>query len=104
MIALDTNILVYSVREDSPWHQAALACVRQIAEGSGPWAIAWPCVHEFLAIVTHPRIYQPPTPPVRALEQVEIWMESPSLRLLGELRGHWTELKRLITAGKIAGG
>jgi hypothetical protein len=24
--------------------------------------IPWPCLHEFLAIVTHPRIYAPYTP------------------------------------------
>lgn len=64
----------------------------------------WPCIHEFLAIVTHPRSYNPPTPTGKALEQVEIWMESPSLRLLGELKGHWKELKETLTAGRISGG
>jgi predicted nucleic acid-binding protein len=61
-------------------------------------------LHEFLAIVTHARIYDPPTPAAKALAQVEIWMESPSLHLLGELKGHWGELKRLVTTGKITGG
>jgi predicted nucleic acid-binding protein len=36
MIAVDSNLLVYAVREDSPWHQAALACLRRLAEGPGP--------------------------------------------------------------------
>lgn len=71
MIAIDTNILVYSVREDSPWHQAALACIRGVAEGAAPWAIAWPCVHEFVAVVTHPRIYRPPTRLADAVLQVD---------------------------------
>jgi predicted nucleic acid-binding protein len=52
MIAVDSNILAYSLREDSPWHRAALACVRSLAEGETVWAIAWPCVYEFLAVVT----------------------------------------------------
>jgi uncharacterized protein len=38
------------------------------------------------------------------LAQVEIWMESPSLRLLGEMKGHWKDLKEALTAGSIAGG
>jgi uncharacterized protein len=38
------------------------------------------------------------------LGQIDIWMESPSLRLLGELKGHWPELRRVISTGKIAGG
>ena len=57
MIAVDTNILVYAHREDSPWHDSAYASVVDLAEGRALWAIPWPCVHEFLAIVTHPRIY-----------------------------------------------
>ena len=70
MIALDANILVYAHREDSPWHEAATRCVTALAEGRGDWAIPWPCLHEFLAIVTHPRIYRPQTPPELALDQV----------------------------------
>ena len=27
-----------------------------------PWAIPWLCLHEFLAVVTHPRIFWRPTP------------------------------------------
>ena len=50
MIAVDTQIPVYSVRADSPFHFAA--CVRRLAEGSGPWAITWHNRHGFVAIVT----------------------------------------------------
>ena len=67
MIALDTNVLVYAHREDSPWHEAAHARVAELAEGRAPWVIPWPCLHEFLAIVTHPRIYGPPTPLAAAI-------------------------------------
>lgn len=62
MIAVDTNILVYAHREDSLFHEQAYACLESLANGGAPWAIPWPCLHEFLAIVTHPRIYRPPTP------------------------------------------
>jgi uncharacterized protein len=103
MIAVDANILVYSVRQDSPWHKAALACVRRLAEAPAAWAIPWPCVHEFLAVVTHPRIYRPPTPPANAVLQVDYWMESPSLRLIGEGPGYWDHLKSLLAAGKAVG-
>lgn len=103
MIAIDTNILVYSVREDSPWNKAARAAIVRAAGGRGLWAIPWPCIHEFLGVVTHPRIYKPPTPLRDAILQVEYWMESPNLRLLGEGPGHWDHLKPALLAGKIAG-
>ncbi len=104
MIALDTNLLVYSHRRDSPWFAPAVSLVRELAEGSAPWAIPWPCLHEFLAIVTNPRIYGPATPLAGAMRQVEVWIESPWLRLIGELQEHWTELARVLGAAKVQGG
>ena len=103
MIAVDTNVLVYTHRSDSDWHDRAARCLRSLAEGRAPWAIPWPCVHEFIAIVTHPRVYDPPTPIAVALEQVDAWMESPTLLLLGEGAEHWTTLRPLIAAGRVAG-
>ena len=103
MIAVDTNILVYAHREDSLFHEAAFRCVAQLAEAPATWAIPWPCVHEFIAIVTHPRIYTPPTPLPRALDQVDAWMESPTLALLAESAAHWPTLRAMLVAGRVAG-
>jgi uncharacterized protein len=103
MIAVDTNILVYAHREDSPFHDTALRRVAELAEGSAMWAIPWPCIHEFLAIVTHPRIYAPPTPLDRALDQVDAWLESPTLAVLAESGAHWLALWGLLAEGRVAG-
>jgi len=103
MIAVDTNILVYAHREDSVWHEPAYNTVRELAEGLSSWAIPWPCIHEFLAVVTHPNIYLPPTPLERALDQVEAWLESPNLILFSEDSGYWPEIRSLLAAGKVAG-
>lgn len=105
MIAVDSNILVYAHRKDSPFHQTAFLRLGELAEGSGTWGIPWPCVHEFLAIVTHPRIYAPPTPLDQALDQVDAWAESPTLTLLAEpAAGYWSTLRTLLTKGRIVGG
>jgi toxin-antitoxin system PIN domain toxin len=104
MIAVDTNILVYAHREDSPWHASAFRRMAELAEGRALWAIPWPCIHEFMAIVTHPRIYAPPTALAQALDQVEAWLESPSLSLLSESEGYWPELRQMVTVGKATGG
>jgi uncharacterized protein len=103
LIAVDTNILVHSHRSDSEWHEPALARVRELAEGRARWALPWPCVHEFLAIVTHPRIWDPPTPLQVAIDQVDAWLDSPSLVLLAENPGHWTELRDLLAVARIHG-
>jgi toxin-antitoxin system PIN domain toxin len=103
VIAIDTNILVYAHREDSPFHEAAFRCVAELAEGPAIWAIPWPCVHEFVATVTHPRIYAPPTPLDRALDQVDAWLESPTLILLTESATHWPTLRPLLAGSRVAG-
>jgi toxin-antitoxin system PIN domain toxin len=103
MIAVDSNVLVYAHREDSAWHEPAYACVLKLAEGRDPWAVPWPCLHEFLAIVTHHRIYAPPTPLAAALEQVRAWLESPSLILIGETEAYWQRLQGLLRSARVSG-
>ncbi|MBI4764276.1 MAG: PIN domain-containing protein [Deltaproteobacteria bacterium] len=103
MIAIDTNLLVYAHREDSLWYEAAYASIKGLAEGRTPWAIPWPCLYEFFSIVTHPRIYNPPTPMEKAIDQVEAWLESPSLILLSESTEYWTVLRDSILTGKVSG-
>jgi toxin-antitoxin system PIN domain toxin len=103
MIAIDTNILVYAHRRESAFHDNAKSVVRTCAEGADAWAIPWPCIHEFLAVVTNPRVFRQPTPLKAALDQVQSWCESPSLRLLAEDDGYWPILSKLVKAGDLRG-
>lgn len=103
MIAVDTNILVYAHRADSQWHGPAADCLKQLSEGGVPWLIPWPCIHEFIAIVTHARIYNPPTPLEVAIGQVEAWLESPGIVLASESSMHWETLESLLSRSRAAG-
>jgi uncharacterized protein len=101
VIALDTNILVYAHRKDSSFHARAAAFIRSWAEGPATWAIPWPCIHEFLAIVTNHRIFKSPTPLPAAIAQVEAWRQSPTLRLLAEDEGYWAALAGLLASSRV---
>ena len=103
MIAVDANILVYAHREDSEWHREALAALTGLANGTRRWAIPWPCVHEFIAIATHPSIYVPPTPLAMALAAIEVWLSASSCRAIGEGPDHFAVVKVLATKGRIQG-
>ena len=103
MIAVDTNILVYAHRRDSAFHEAARARLVELAEGRAAWALPWPCLHEFVGIVTHPRIYKTSTPLAKALGQVDAWLESPIVSLLAEGAQHWATLRPLLLASRVAG-
>ena len=103
MIAIDTNILVYAHRRDSPFYEPAAAAVRSLAESPSAWAIPWPCVHEFYSAATHPRIFDPPSRPAEAIAQVEAWLGSPSLVLLHEGPAYWPTLRTLLESGRVQG-
>lgn len=103
MIALDSNTLVYAYRADAPFHEGARARVRGLAEGAETWAIPWPCVHEFFAVVTNRRIFPEPSPAEHARDQIDAWLESPSVVTLAESSRHWATLSRLIDTGHVSG-
>jgi len=103
LIAADTNLLVYAHRADSNWHEPARASIQSLAEGRIAWGIPWPCVHEFLAIVTHSRIYSPPSTVESAIDQVQAWLESPVAELLGESETHWDILQQQLQNGQVRG-
>ncbi|MEO0592812.1 MAG: TA system VapC family ribonuclease toxin [Myxococcota bacterium] len=103
MIAFDTNVLIHAHRVDSPFYPRAVEAVSAAANSQQAWAIPWPCVDEFLAVSTHPRIFNTPSPPEAALEQVEAWLESPSLNLLSEDNGYFRGFSDLVRNGAVRG-
>ena len=103
MIAVDTNILVYAHRRDSAFHTAAMARIRELADGRMAWALPWPCIHEFYSVVTHPRIYAPPSTSDQAIGQIAAWLDSPSVVPVSEGPAYWPGLAGLLSKGKIAG-
>lgn len=82
MIAVDTNVLICADRAGMPQHAAALAVLRRLAEGREAWALPVFCVGEFLRVISHPRVFDPPTPSRDALGSLESLLASPSVRLL----------------------
>ena len=66
MIALDTNLLIYAHRSSVPEHRAAIRAIEQAAAGANGWAIPFPCVAEFWAVVTHPASSGRPSKPREA--------------------------------------
>lgn len=101
MIALDTNVLVYAHREDSPHHERAGAALRRLVDGGSPFGIPWPVVHEFAAVVTHPRIYDPPSDTAAALAAMSALAGVPHARFLAESADHLALLSRLLGPGVV---
>jgi toxin-antitoxin system PIN domain toxin len=82
VIAVDTNILVYAHRAELAKHEAASARLVALAEGPAAWALPVFCLGEFLRVVTHPRLFDPPFSAAEACRALERVLESPSLDVI----------------------
>ena len=103
MQAIDTNILVYAEIISSPHHRIARKILTNLAEGAVPWAIPWPCVYEFLRVVTHPRVYHPPIPLKVVLPDLRRILDSPTLMLLNETPNHTEVMMSVIEEAGVSG-
>jgi hypothetical protein len=61
-------------------------------------------LHEFLSIVTHPKIFRPASSYEQALDQVDAWLASPVAHILHSNAQHWRLLSDLTRKAKLQGG
>ena len=96
--------MIYAHREDSDFHENALSSLVALAESGNRWALPWPCLHAFLAITTHPRIFDPPTPMEMAIEALKSWLvPSMGCEVIGEELGYFDVLSDLVVNARITG-
>ncbi len=96
MQAVDTNVLIYAEISSSTHHIQARKILKGLAEGAVPWAIPWPCIYEFIRVVTHPRVFHPPTPIDIVLKDLQGLLDSPSVMLLAETDRHISVLRNVV--------
>jgi toxin-antitoxin system PIN domain toxin len=89
VIAVDTNVLVYAHREEAPHYEEAHGWLRGLAEGTEPWGLPVFVLGEFVRVVTHPKVFDPPTPLEEALANISGLLESPAVRLLRPGARYW---------------
>jgi toxin-antitoxin system PIN domain toxin len=86
-----------------PAFAAARELVRRLAEGEEAWALPWPALHEFVGVVTNPRVFRVPTSTGQALDQVAEWLAAPAVRLLSEDDRFFPAWRQLLTGWTPAG-
>jgi uncharacterized protein len=104
LIAVDTNLLLYAHKRRNDFHTPARKALEHLAEAQATWSIPWPCLHEFYAVASNPRIFAETDAARAAITQIEIWLEAPNLQLIGESDEHWQTLSRLLGESKVLGG
>ena len=97
MLVFDTNVLVYAIDEDSPFHEPCRARIVQAREGPSPAFVTWSICYEFLRVTTHPRASLSPLTPKEAWGFLETLLASPTFDLLVATQRHAAVLTRTLT-------
>jgi uncharacterized protein len=102
-LAVDTNVLVYAHRPELPQHALARERLRALAEGVRPIVFPWPCLYEFLRVVTHRRLFRVPSTKEEALTAVEDLLAFPTVRTIGETERHASVLRLVADTAGLTG-
>jgi uncharacterized protein len=65
--------------------------------------VPWPCIHEAINVLTHPRIYDPPYLADDVISDFETLTNHPRVSVLGETRTHLTILHSLTANPLVVG-
>ena len=103
MTAVDTTVLVYAHREELAQHRQARTRLTALAEGAERWSIPIFCLGEFLRVITHPRVFDPPFTAEEACEAVERILASPSLQVLLPGDRFWTLFAEAVRQARATG-
>lgn len=103
MIAVDTNLLVHAHRRDASLHDSARETIRSLAESPAPWAVCFHSLVEFYGVVTRRGLWDAPSSPEQAMDQIAAWRESPALRILCDEEGMLDRLAKIAVASAVKG-
>ena len=96
MLLPDVNVLIYAhVEVSTPDHAAYAAWVTRMATGPEPFALSVLVLSAFVRIVTHPRIFKPPSTLEQALDFVSSLVERPNAHVVAPGPDHLAIFERL---------
>lgn len=91
---VDVNVLVHAHRVEHPDHPRCRLALDEPTP-SLEIGLAMPVVNGFLRLVTHPRIFQRPTPMAVALQVVDEWASRPYIRWISPGVTHFSGFRAL---------
>ena len=85
----DVNVLAYAFRADAPGHAAHRAWVESLVGSDEAYAVSDHVLAGFLRVVTHPKVFYPPTPLAPALAFAQAFRERANAVPLAPGARHW---------------
>lgn len=99
----DVNVLVSAYREDAPGHARYHRWLQELVDSPEAFAASDLVLAGAVRILTHPRIFSPPTPIENALEYVEILRSEPNCVTVRPGDRHWEIFGDLCCAASAKG-
>lgn len=103
MILIDVNVLVYAHRSDAPNHTRYREWLGSVVNSDIAYGLADIVLSGFLRVVTHPRVFQEPSPLERGLRFVTEIRERPNCVTVEPGRRHWEIFIRLCREADVKG-
>lgn len=103
VLLIDVNVLVYAHREDAPRHRKYRDWLEETIHGSEPVGAVDLILSGFLRVVTHPRVFQRPSPLDRALAFVESFRGAPAVVPVAPGDRHWSIFVRMCREADVKG-
>lgn len=91
----DVNVLVYAFREDAPDHNLYREWLQALVNSDLAYGLSDLVLSGFLRIVTHPRVFNPPSQLAVALAFVDQLRSQPNCVPIRPGNRHWAILERL---------
>lgn len=95
MILFDVNVLVTAFREDAPRHRQLRTFLEEVVSSEASFGLSDLVLSGFLRVVTHPRVFDPPTPIEAALAFAEALRSQPNCVRVEPGERHWGIFVRL---------
>ena len=99
----DVNVLVYAHREETVDHARYAQWLIELANGPEPFALSELVLHGFLRIVTHSRIFDPPSTSSQAFKFLNSLLELRTCTLIRPGPHHWGIFRQLCEGGNLRG-
>jgi uncharacterized protein len=103
MMLLDVNVLVYAHREDAADHAAFRDWLTALVSSDEAYGVSELVLSGFLRVVTHPRVFSPPSPLEDALGFVTEIREQPNAVIVAPGPRHWDIFAGLCRSGSAKG-
>ncbi len=103
MMLPDVNVLVYAHREDAPNHIAYRRWLEEIINGDQAYGLADIVLSGFLRVVTHPRVFDPPSEMTVALSFASQVREQPNCVPITPGSRHWSIFIHLCETAGVRG-